>query len=275
MNLIYFLYSCLASVALLVLLILKLHVLRKGVLLSAALTGVVSAVAVNSILWPRFTEGISVCIMLSCVLALFVFSLLILVMFFRDPDRPVKTSQGTVLCPADGTVRYVKKIQKGTVVFSEKKGRTHEITEITHTKELAGGAFLVGIEMSIFDVHVNRAPVDAEIAEIYPSPGKFLSLRTIASVLENERVTTIWRNDSMSIGVIQIASRVVRRIKIYKQKGDRLKAGQRFGRITFGSQVDVVLPECSGMRVLVKPGQFVQAGVTHLAVFAEKAQEHS
>ena len=92
-----------------------------------------------------------------------------------------------------------------------------------------------------------------------------MSLRKPESEIVNERVTTIIGNGKFSIGVVQIASRLVRRIVSYIGEGDRLDIGQRLGAIVFGSQVDVVIPELEKLRIEVKPGEEVKAGVTVIA----------
>jgi len=96
-------------------------------------------------------------------------------------------------------------------------------------------------------------------------PGKFISLRKEETVLVNERVTTIIENNELRIAVVQIASRVVRRILPYVKIGQEVKIGERIGIIKFGSQVDLVIPKGPGIRIYVKPGDKVKAGVSIIA----------
>lgn len=204
------------------------------------------------------------------ILPLQVFFILVLTVigialrFYRDPERDIPRSKNIIVSPADGTVRYVKPIQKGVIPLSTKKNKTHRLLELTKSDVLRDGAYLVGIEMSVLDIHVNRAPIKGKIIYQQPSKGKFLSLKRMESVLENERVTSVIDNGCYQIGVVQIASRLVRRIVSYLSVGDDVQRGQRIGRITFGSQVDVVVPKLDSLEILVKPGEWIEAGTTIL-----------
>jgi phosphatidylserine decarboxylase len=95
--------------------------------------------------------------------------------------------------------------------------------------------------------------------------GRFLSLRTPESLVQNERLVHVIDADGMHIGVVQIASRLVRRIVAYLREGDRVEKGQRIGMIRFGSQVDLILPGRYGFQLCVQPGQAVFAGETVIA----------
>ena len=195
---------------------------------------------------------------------LFITAIGIAFRFYRDPDREIPKEKNIIVSPADGTVRYVKPIQKGVIPLSIKNKKTHRLSELTKTDMIRDGAYLVGIEMSVLDIHVNRAPIEGKIIYQQPSKGKFLSLKNMESVLENERVTTVIDNGRFQIGVVQIASRLVRRIVSYLSEGDGVQIGQRIGMIKFGSQVDVVVPELDGLEILVKSADWVEAGTTIL-----------
>ena len=95
-----------------------------------------------------------------------------------------------------------------------------------------------------------------------------MSLRKQESEIVNERVTTIIANGKLKIGVIQIASRLVRRINSFIRVGDSLDIGQRLGAIVFGSQVDVVIPELKNLRIEVEPGDELKAGVFIVARYS-------
>jgi phosphatidylserine decarboxylase len=95
-----------------------------------------------------------------------------------------------------------------------------------------------------------------------------LSLRNIRSVFQNERVTTVIDQGRFQIGVVQIASRMVRRIVSYHREGDRVQKGQRIGMIKFGSQVDVVIPKLKDLEIRVQKGETVKAGKTILAMYS-------
>jgi phosphatidylserine decarboxylase len=126
-------------------------------------------------------------------------------------------------------------------------------------------AYLIGIDMNILNVHVNRSPIGGKIVLQKYIKGDFLSLRRPESETRNERVTTIIDNGQFKIAVIQIASRLVRRIVSYSKEGDIVAIGQRIGMIAFGSQVDAVIPQLENLKIAVKPGDRVRAGVSILA----------
>ena len=252
---------------LLSLIVLKLNIARKSVVFLISPISLFSALFVNvlkiSLFEPAWFQ-LSLC---SIVVVFALFGMVLLFRFYRDPEREIIEKENVILSPADGIVRYVKKIESGSIIFPEKKGRTFPLTEITHTDYITKGSWLVGIEMSIMDVHVNRAPISGKIEIVHRKQGKFLSLRKIESVMENERVTTLFVGEKFSVGVVQIASRLVRRIKVYKETGSQVARGERFGRITFGSQVDVIVPLIENIKVRVNPGQYVKAGETIIAEF--------
>ena len=198
----------------------------------------------------------------------------IILRFFRDPERKIPQGTDVIVSPADGTVRYIHSIRNGEIPVSEKKKRKFRLTEMTKTDILNDGAYLIGIEMSVLDVHVNRAPLAGKIIHQKPVHGKFLSLKDILALTDNERVTTIIDTGEVRIGVVQIASRLVRRIVSYLSEGERVEKGQRIGMIKFGSQVDVVVPKCSHIKILVKTGDSVKAGSTVLCTLEMKSLVH-
>jgi phosphatidylserine decarboxylase len=124
---------------------------------------------------------------------------------------------------------------------------------------------VIGIAMSFLDVHVNRAPISGRVAVLRRFPGLFGSLRRPEMLFENERATVVIERGDIQVAVVQIASRLVRRIVAYVEEGDDVAAGQRIGMIRFGSQVDLVLPLRDGLRVFAEPGDRVVAGETILA----------
>ena len=207
---------------------------------------------------------------------LFILTILFLTMafrFYRDPERVPPRQQNIIVSPADGTVRYVQKLKDGEIPFSEKKNRIFPLVEMTKTDILSEGAFLIGIEMSVLDVHVNRAPIQGTVVYQKPADGPFLSLRKPEALFCNERVTTVIDNGLFRVGVIQIASRLVRRIVSYLSEGMEVRIGQRMGMIKFGSQVDVVIPELKGLNVRIQQGEQVEAGTTIICDYGSSTQE--
>jgi len=231
-------------------------------LLSSVCIGFITALLVSGIHHTisklSFLSSVCVEIIILCALTFF----LILLRFFRDPERTVPNCENVILSPADGTIRYVHTVEKGKVPVALKKGNPCRLNELTKTEILYLEAIHVGIEMSVLDVHVNRAPVKGKIIYQKRTEGKFLSLRKTESVFENERVTTVIHNGEFKVAVIQIASRLVRRIVSYLKEGDSVDAGQRIGMIRFGSQVDVIFPRQLNARIHVRAGDKVKAGIS-------------
>jgi phosphatidylserine decarboxylase len=185
--------------------------------------------------------------------------------FYRDPDRTPLETENVIISPADGQVIYVNNVDNGSSLVSTKGNNKYQLNEILSTDLLAEPAYLVGIDMNILNVHVNRSPIRGNIIFRKRIHGKFLSLRRQESEVLNERVSTIIGNGKFNIGVIQIASRLVRSIISYGNTGDIVDMGQRIGMIVFGSQVDVAIPRLKNLKIAVKPGDKVKAGVTIIA----------
>jgi phosphatidylserine decarboxylase len=188
-------------------------------------------------------------------------------LFYRDPDRVGPDDPGLVLSPADGTVIYVRQLEPGEALRSEKNGALIILDEIRETDFAQEALWQVGISMVFTDVHVNRAPVQGLLTFVCHKPGKFLSLRREEALNLNERQTLIIENQGqdMQVMLVQIASRLVRQIVAYVQEGQPVNRGQRVGMIRFGSQVDLFLPVRKVRQPSVKIGQRLQAGTTVIA----------
>ena len=210
---------------------------RKFALISGLASGLTAFLAWETIAWPLafLTVG---------VLA-----------FFRDPQRAVPQSSNLIIAPADGLITLIQKVPPPPEL------RTSD----------GGGAGLgdglltrVSIFMSVFDVHINRAPVAGTIRRVVYIPGKFLNADLDKASEDNERQHfLIERSDRVLVGFTQIAGLVARRIVPFVKPGDIVAAGQRVGLIRFGSRVDVYLPQGTEPRVLL--GQKCVAGETVLA----------
>jgi phosphatidylserine decarboxylase len=169
------------------------------------------------------------------------------VFFFRDPDRVTPVRSGLVISPADGIV-----CMTGPAVPPPELG----MGDATRPR--------VSVFMSVFDVHVNRSPMDGTVTALAYRPGKFFNASLDKASDENERMSMrLALADGREIAVVQIAGLVARRIKCDVAEGASLKAGQRYGLIRFGSRVDVYLPD--GVQPLVAVGQRMLAGETVLA----------
>jgi phosphatidylserine decarboxylase len=172
-------------------------------------------------------------------LALFLFT----IAFFRDPNRPVPAGPNLIVAPADGRVRDI-------VDLDEK--------EILKTKTRR-----VGIFLSIFDVHTNRAPIDGRIVYRQHHAGLCLDARDPNCSEKNEAMTWVFENPHGRIVVRQLTGAIARRIVVWANVGDELKKGERFGMIRFGSRTELYLP--LNAEVLVKTGDHVSGGSTVIA----------
>jgi phosphatidylserine decarboxylase len=160
--------------------------------------------------------------------------------FFRDPERWCDHAEECVLAPADGKILSVQKLEGSENLLGEP-------------------ATKVSIFMSIFNVHVNRIPVNGRIAAVRYFPGRFFSANLEKASAQNEHNRiTLQTEEKSRIVFVQIAGLIARRIACWVREGDVVKAGQRFGLIRFGSRMDVYLP--SHIRVVAGKGQRVKAG---------------
>ena len=193
-----------------------------------SLFSAVLAVVFHHFLYPLNTV---LFIILTLLLNIILFTLVICFRFFRDPERKIPVDEAIICSPADGTVRYIHEIDSGKIPICQKKGTIIPVSEFAKTDLMKDGAYLIGIEMSVLDVHVNRSPVKGIIKSQSHHAGSFHSLREISALLENERMTTIISGNDFEIGVIQIASRLVRKIVSFVKPGENISKGARIGII--------------------------------------------
>jgi len=169
------------------------------------------------------------------------------VQFFRDPARQIAGNGAqSVVSPADGRVVVV---------------------EETDDPYLKRRALKVSVFMNVFNVHSNRAPIDSTVVQKWYNPGSFLNAALDKASVENERCALhLKTKDGRDVTCVQIAGLVARRILNYKEAGDELARGQRFGFIRFGSRVDLYLPLDTKVKVSI--GEKVYASTTLLAELA-------
>lgn len=205
------------------------------------------------------------------------------VWFFRNPARVVPPDEG-VVSAADGTVVYVKKVEPGEPVVSIKQGLSAKLVDIVGEDEPLR-KLIVGVFMSPFDVHYNRAPIAGNVQFVRHHPGRGPNLHMgsmhwrilrqhqpycegSAHIVQNERTVTkingVLNGAALPCYVVQIAAKTVAGIDSYVKPGERLEKGTIFGMIRVGSQVDVVIPWHEGMNVRVRTGDRVRAGETVL-----------
>jgi len=177
-------------------------------------------------------------------LAAFVLLLLALwvAYFFRDPERTGERGPTLVVSPADGKLIM--------------------ITEVDEPSFMKGRATRLSIFMNVFNVHVNRYPVDGVVRYVHYNKGKFFNAAAEKSSLENEQMSVGIETGGYRLLVRQIAGLIARRIVTYSKLGETVKQGDRMGIIRFGSRVDVFLP--AGSTVRAKVGDITVAGVTIL-----------
>ena len=167
--------------------------------------------------------------------------------FFRDPARSTPVRKGLIVSPADGIVSLIEK----AVPPAELGMSDQPLTRVS-------------VFMSVFNCHVNRAPIGGKITAISYRPGKFFNASLDKASVDNERNSLcIEMADGRQIAVVQIAGLVARRIVCFTTPGADLKTGERFGLIRFGSRLDVYLPD--DVHPLVSLGQTMVAGETVLA----------
>ncbi|MEE4317480.1 phosphatidylserine decarboxylase [Erythrobacter dokdonensis] len=180
--------------------------------------------------------------------------------FFRDPERVVPQTENAIVSPADGQVTQIAEVEPPLEL---------QIEDGSGFAGLARGPVTrVSIFMSVFDVHINRAPVGGTVRRVVYIPGRFLSADLDKASEENERQhILVERSDGLKLGFTQIAGLVARRIVPFVKPGDMVAKGQRIGLIRFGSRVDVYLPAGTDPKVMI--GQTVIAGETVLAELGE------
>ncbi|MEO1996947.1 MAG: phosphatidylserine decarboxylase family protein [Planctomycetaceae bacterium] len=179
----------------------------------------------------------------------------LIVWFFRNPRRVIPAQPGLVVSPADGTIVTVE--------------------EIEHDEFAEGRAVLIGIFLSIFNVHINRAPVAGRVIGLRYRPGKCLNALRPESVRENEQLAIRMQGTGPAyrrMTVRQITGQIARRIVCGLKPGDVVSRGEQFGMIKLGSRTELVIPYEAGLDVQTHVGQKVRAGQTVLAEYCQESE---
>lgn len=192
-------------------------------------------------------------------------SIAIIFCFFRDPERISPNQNKIIVAPADGVVRYIYPVKTNRVPVVVKNKSVIPLFELVKMHLNTPWSYLIGIEMNVLDVHVNRSPLSGVVTNQQYTPGYFYSLRKSESISKNERMVTVIQHEKFHLVVIQIASRLVRKIVSYIHSGDSVKIGQRIGMIKFGSQVDLLLPRLDHLEIMIKEGERLKSGLTIVA----------
>jgi phosphatidylserine decarboxylase len=193
---------------------------------------------------PLILGLVSLAFGLWIVFGLFVFVVLFMAFFFRDPNREVPGDADLVVAPADGRVTRVQPL----------------------APEQADSATVVSIFLSPLDVHINRSPIVGKVVEVVYSPGKFLMATNEKASLVNEQNILTIQGEKVTVVCKQIAGILARRVVCWKKKGDNLELGERFGLIKFSSRTDVILP--ANVTVTVSVGDRVVGGTTVIGKIA-------
>lgn len=212
-----------------------MNVAREGIpfiLIAAALAVGTFGLALMRRSWPLWLLAF-----LLTVIALWV------AWFFRDPERTGERGDALVIAPADGRIVMIADVDEPSFVH--------------------GKATRISIFMNIFNVHVNRYPVNGTVRYVHYNPGKFINAAADKASLDNEQMSVGLDSGGRLVLVRQIAGAIARRIVTYSKEGDAARQGERFGLIRFGSRVDVFVPINSTVRV--KVGEKPVAGTTVLA----------
>ena len=208
-----------------------------------------SIIAVMGLVW-WLTAGANILPLPAAVIIEFLFACLLIfsLMFFRDPTRSGPKDDNILLAPADGHITDVEIVQENDYV--------------------EGPMMRIGIFLSIFDVHINRAPCKAKVEKITYKPGKFLNAMNPKSGKVNESNDLVLVRENQpkdKLVVRQISGAIARRIVCAVTVGDKLQTGEKFGMIKFGSRTELYVPAGDNIKCLVKPGDRVRAGLTVLA----------
>ncbi len=172
----------------------------------------------------------------------------LVVWFFRDPEREIPSEYGSIVSPADGKIVQIDEIEDPEI----------------------GAALQIGIFLSIFNVHINRASLPGKVVAIRYRPGKFLNALKPESARENENLDVVMETSDGPMGryrVRQITGQFARRIVCWVRPGDVLGRGEQFGMIKLGSRTELVIPRDESLKVFVAIGDVVKAGSSLLGKY--------
>lgn len=259
------------SIIIMLLIASKWNIANRSNLLNASFIALVACVP---FLWINYQYRSGWLIIVSIVsqigLSLFIALGIVLYRFSRDPERQSPDGNGVIVSPADGEIINIKYIPNGSTPIVTKNGHNFSLPELAGIEFVNSGVIIIAIEMNILNVHVNRCPIEGQVQLIKLIDGKFLSLRKLEAPFLNSRCTTLITNDAITIMVVQIASRLVRRVENFLKPGQSVMLGQRLGKIQFGSQVAIIIPNREDIKLEVVKGQKVFAGTTIVARYVNK-----
>ena len=210
--------------------------------------GVVLLMAALAVFAPALLPMWAIAVLEGILGVILVWALL----FFRDPHRETPQDDTLLLAPADGRITDVERVEEADFI--------------------GGPALRVGIFLSLFDTHINRAPCDARVERITHRRGRYVNAMNplAGKVNESNNVAMVRTNHPEDRLVVrQISGAVARRIVCAVREGQRLAGGERFGMIKFGSRTELYLPASERVDCMVRPGDKVKAGVTPLVRYLD------
>jgi len=258
--------SFLMSTAIFVFFVAKGGFNRKYLYTDNLILGAVTSILTLGIYYSLDIFFIIIAPFINGTITLVLFICLFIYRFFRNPYREIPGNINDIVSGADGRVIYIKELEVNQLPVSVKKLRISSVSEITKTDILKQPCYLIGIAMTLFDVHMNRAPIDGKVILVKHTSGTAIGLNTPVSTIQNERNTVVFqRDDGVLVGIVQIAARWVDRCIVSPSEGDDVERGQIIGKIRWGSQLDMIIPRNS--EILVREGEQVFAGSTIIAKY--------
>ena len=220
----------------------------------------VSGLSIASVFLGILTPGIMLAVIAFAALACFA-----VCAFFRDPPRKVAADPSAIVSPADGTIRDVELIKSETL-------ECDELRRLFHDKDI----LRIGIFLSVFNVHLNRAPWDMKVEFKVYKPGKYLDARDPDAGKVNESMliggSCPFEGETFPVAVKQVSGAIARRIVCPVNPGETYARGQRYGMIKFGSRTELYIPAGMGIDVAVNVGESVRAGSSILAFVRPEAK---
>jgi len=220
----------------------------------------VSGLSVASVFLGILTPGIMLAVIAFAALACFAACA-----FFRDPHRTIAADPSAIVSPADGVIKDVELIKSETL-------ECDDLRRLFHDKDI----LRIGIFLSVFNVHINRAPWDMKVDFKFYKPGKYLDARDPDAGKVNESMliggTCPFEGETFPIAVRQVSGAIARRIVCPVNPGESYDRGQRYGMIKFGSRTELYIPAGMGIDVAVNVGEAVRAGSSILAFVRPEAK---
>ena len=220
----------------------------------------VSGLSIASVFLGILTPGIMLAVIAFAALACFAACA-----FFRDPPRRIAADPSAIVSPADGVIKDVELIKSETL-------ECDELRRLFHDKDI----LRIGIFLSVFNVHLNRAPWEMKVEFKVYKPGKYLDARDPDAGKVNESMliggTCPFEGETFPIAVRQVSGAIARRIVCPVNPGENYERGQKYGMIKFGSRTELYIPAGMGIDVAVNLGESVRAGSSILAFVRPEAK---